>query len=389
VPPILLQDVGTDHQHDRALRTTAEWRRTGDKVTSFVRAAWFNEELWWYGSGADSAAYSRSRTLVTEGEMRFRRGESHLFGIGVHGTFAEAVADGYSAGRRQDRAALFASYRFRPRGGRFTGTASIHQEMADGSPVPFTWSAGGEYRLRPALTAKTNVSRLFRLPTLNDLYWTPGGDPDLLPESGYGGELGVALKYGSGERFGVEAELTTYQRTMDNWIIWLPAGSYWSPQNLMQVWSRGIEFRGEATGRVGQVQVTVGVMTNYTVSTNERAKSANDASVDKQLIYVPMYSGHARLGLAYKELSITGLTSYTGYRYTSTDNRSYLEPYWLSNAWLAYRLRPMKRYTVSLQAQCNNIFAAEYQVMLNRPMPLRSYQLGISVRFRGTPTQTS
>lgn len=381
VPPTLVQDESTDHQHDRALRTTAQWQRTGDKATSQVRAAWFNEELWWYGEGTDSAAYSSWNTVIAEGELRFRKGERHLFGVGLHGTLADAATDGYRTGRRQDRAALFASYRYRTLDHRLIGTASVRQEMTDGGLVPFTWSLGAEYRLLPWLVGKANASRLFRLPTLNDLYWTPGGDSDLLPESGHSGELGLAMKRDLLPGLQLEAELTGYRRIMDNWIIWLPAGNYWSPQNLMLVRSRGIEFRGELAKQVDQVKITLGMLTNYAVSTNERAKTASDASVGKQLIYVPMYSGGGGLGLTWGAFTMGADVHYTGYRYTSTDNRQFLSPYTLVNASASWRFHAGRKCLLSLTAEGFNLLDEQYQAMLNRPMPLRHFQLGIRMHF--------
>lgn len=381
VPPTLVQDESTDHQHDRALRTTAQWQRVGDKATGQVRAAWFNEELWWYGEGTDSAAYSRLNTVIAEGEMRFRKGERHLFGIGLHGTMAAAATDGYPAGRHQDRAALFASYRFRTTDRRFIASASARQEMADGGRVPFTWSVGSGYHLLPWLTAKANASRLFRMPTLNDLYWTPGGDPRLLPESGYGGELGLAAGRDFRRGWNMQAELTGYRRKMENWIIWLPAGSYWSPQNLMEVWSRGVEFRGEVARQLDQVSITLGAMTNYVVSTNERTKTAGDASVGKQLIYVPMYSGAATLEVAWRNFAIGGAMHYTGYRYTSTDNRQFLPPYTLLDAHASWRFHAGQKCLLSLTAEGFNLLDEQYQAMLNRPMPMRHFQIGVRMHF--------
>ena len=381
VPPTPVQGAGSDHQHDRALRATSEWRRTGNKATSFVRGAWFDEELWWYGQGADSAAYSRARTAIAEGEMRMRAGERHLFGAGLHGTYTAAGSDGYREGRSQDRGALFASYRFRSIGRRFLATAAVRQEWADGVPVPFTWSLGGEYRFLRLFTAKANASRLYRLPTLNDLYWIPGGNPELLAEQGYAGELGLLARHAGRKGTTLEAGITGYRRVMDNWIIWLPAGNYWSPQNLMEVWSRGIEFHGEAGWRMGRTRATVGVMTSYARSTNERPKTANDASVGKQLIYVPMYSGGARAGMEWRSWRAELDAHYTGYRYISTDNRQFLDPYTLVGASLSWSIRAGRGCMLSVLLQGANLLDASYQVMLNRPMPPRHFRAGIRMQF--------
>ncbi|MDZ7776138.1 MAG: TonB-dependent receptor [Bacteroidales bacterium] len=90
---------------------------------------------------------------------------------------------------------------------------------------------------------KGNVSRNYRLPTLNDLYWQPGGDPELLPERGFTLETG--LKYLSQKRNGWHggAEITWFRNDISNWIAWQPDGimSYWTPKNITEVLSQGIE----------------------------------------------------------------------------------------------------------------------------------------------------
>ncbi len=381
IPPTLLQTNSTDHQQDRSLRATSEWQRSGEKVTSFVRAAWFDEQLWWHGPSTDNAAFSRSRSVIAEAEMRIRPKERQLLAIGLNNNFAEALSDGYPERPMQNRAALFASYRFTTKDRRSVTTASLRQEMVAQELVPFTWSLGSAYTLRKGLTAKVNLARVYRIPTLNDLYWQPGGNLDLLPESGYSGEVGLAAKTVTAKAVSFSGEATWFQRTMDNWIIWLPTGAYWSPQNLMNVWSRGVELRGGLAWRVKGTTIKLDVMTDYVVSTNEHAKSANDASVGKQLIYVPTYSGHGTLSVGWKNLTVTGSAHYTGYRYTSTDNREFLEPYLLMNAAISYRLASGTKYVLGLTAQGFNLLDEPYQVMMNRPMPLRNYQVGIDLRF--------
>ena len=125
----------------------------------------------------------------------------------------------------------------------------------------------------------------------------------------------------------------------------------------MNVWSRGIEARGEIVVRVQQTTLKFGLMSNYVLSTNQVAKSVNDASVDKQLIYVPIYSGSGKLSLIHKSFTATIGTTYTGYRYTSTDNIEFLDPYWLTNASLAYNMPLRGKNLISLSVQGFNLFA--------------------------------
>lgn len=379
IPPTRLQAFSTAYQLDGSHRLMADWKHDRTRWGTTVRGGWFDERLDWYASQDAANALSRSQLWVAEGEFRYRPRGAHTVDLGLNHTHARARADGYPQESTQDRSAAFLLYRYRPQG-RFTGSASARQEWLAGNAVPFTGSLGAEYRLRPWVTLKAQAARLYRIPTLNDLYWNPGGNPDLLPESGYSGDLGMVLQR-IVKRFTLHSEITWFNRTMDNWIIWLPGPAFWSPRNIMQVWSRGVEIDSEIAWKSGTTTIKLGVMTNHVVSTNEVAKSRYDDSVDKQLIYVPMYSGNGRLGVVRGRGSFHVSTTYTGYRYTSTDNREFLDPYWLLNASASVRVIRKARWQADVFAHANNILNTRYEIMLSRPMPLRNYQVGIRFHF--------
>jgi iron complex outermembrane receptor protein len=382
IPPTMLQASSAAKQQDASYRVTSEWQRTGAKVKTSVRAAYFDEQLRWFAFADELSSLSRSQNVIAEAEAKVHLTADQTINVGVNNTFAQAVSDGYPDRPQQNRTALFGSYQLNALRKRLLSTLSARQELIGAKLVPFTFSLGSEYVCTNWLTTKANVSKVYRVPTFNDLYWKPGGNPELLPESGFSGDVGLAAKWvPTGKRYTLTAEVTAFHRRIENWIIWLPGPSYWSPQNIMNVWSRGIESRSEVGVRMRKALVKVGVMTNYVVSTNEQAKTMNDASVGKQLIYVPMYSGSAKLSIMYKAFSATYMMTYTGYRYTSTDNRQFLEPYTLANAAIAYELKPGRRYKVSLLAQAFNLFDEAYEVMLSRPMPLSNYQFGVRVNF--------
>lgn len=390
IPPTMHQSISTAKQRDGTHRITGGWHRTGDRTEFEARAAWLDEDLLWYPFGTD-AVQSRSRTAIAEAEVRHRIAQRHTIGAGVNTTHARAVSDGYPDEPRQDRTALFLAYRYRSSNDRVRHSLSARQEVMDGTFVPLTASIGSEFALTERIHLRGTAAKVYRIPTFNDLFWVPGGDRDLLPESGYSGEVGVDVQHMFKDvRF--KGEATVFSRTLDNWIMWMPGPAYWTPQNVMQVWSRGVETRAELTVPVQRTSVTLAILTNHAVSTNQVAKSPNDASVDKQLIYVPMYSGHGRITVQRGPFSATVQMSYTGYRYTSTDNRAYLEPFTLGSAWATYTLRPGKRCTLAFEAQGNNLFDSVYQTIAYRPMPLRNYRVGLRMYFNAAraekhPTQ--
>ena len=148
----------------------------------------------------------------------------------------------------------------------------------------------------------------------------------------------------------------------------------------MNVWSRGMETNSMLSIKINKAKISFSVLTNYVVSTNQQVKTANDASIDKQLIYVPMYSGNAKIGIEYKGFAFSYRHNYTGYRYTSTDNTQYLPPFYLGSFYLSYKMQH-KNAVVNIFIQANNVWNEEYQVMLNRAMPQQNFNAGISFEF--------
>ena len=50
-----------------------------------------------------------------------------------------------------------------------------------------------------------------------------------------------------------------FNRNINNWIIWLPEQTFWTPQNLMQVWSRGLETRSELNYSINDFNLKLGL----------------------------------------------------------------------------------------------------------------------------------
>lgn len=390
IPPIMLQQAGNSAQQDESYRFTSEWHRTGNIISQIVRAAYFNEALQYNNLLSNIATLSHSQTVIAETETRIKVNENNMINIGFNNTFAEAVSyntllqsefEGYQGTPSRNRFAAFTSYTFTSRSNKFRSTVSARQEFIQHGQKPFTYSWGAEYSFVKWFSAKMLISKVYRVPTFNDLYWFPGGNPNLLPESGYCEEAGLNLNTNLfNSKVQLSLEPTVFNRVMDNWIIWLPGQSFPRPKNIMKVWSRGMETKSELALLLSKLKFGISVYTNYVVSTCEQSGIQNDASLGKQIIYVPMYTGHARFWVEYKKISVAWTQSYTGYRYTSTDNKEYLPPYMLSGIYGSYKVS-VGYYLFSIYAHVNNFFNEQYQILLNHAMPMINYRFGISIQF--------
>src|SRR5699024_6275056 len=99
---------------------------------------------------------------------------------------------------------------------------------------------------RGNVVAKASVSRNFRFPTLNDLYFLPGGNPDLKNETGVQYEAGLSFAAGKEGSWSLSGSASWYDQRIDDWILWLPTTKgFFSPVNIKKVHAYGVEVRAD------------------------------------------------------------------------------------------------------------------------------------------------
>jgi iron complex outermembrane receptor protein len=378
IPSVIGSDKGFTSIKNNFCRLSSEWQKVGDKVNYFIRAAYFNEKLN-YDSAAIDVSKTYFKTFISEAESKISISKNSLFNIGINNTYNQASSNGYE-NKNQNRTSFFASYKIHNSKDSWKGLISIRKEFIKGRILPFTPAFGFEGLISKGLSVKGNMSRNYRVPTFNDLYWTPGGNPDLKPESGWSEEISIIARP-KVRSINSELVLTVFNSYLNNWIIWYPsAGSVWTPENIQKVWSRGLESSVKFQKEVGQFKFQLSFLYSYVLSTNQKTTSANDQSLNKQLIFVPIYSGQGSLSLSVKNYHVSYIHTYTGNRFTTTDNTGYIQGYQLGNL-IVNKTFLMNRIRCNLNARINNIWNKSYQTIPGQAMPLRYYELGLSIFF--------
>ncbi len=373
IPPSMVQNSASDNQKDESYRLSGEWQYQKRRWTCFVRSAYFDERFNY------NRLHSKSSTLIVESEAKYCV-KNQCVNIGLNNTYATAIADNYANHPFQNRTAFFVSYKISALKNKLMFTASVREELMNGKALPFTYSAGSDVEIKKWLSAKVSFSKLYRVATLNDLYWAPGGNLNLKPEEGFSQDASLKLHLDRKEKLALCIDGTLFNRNTSNQIVWLPSNGFWTPQNMVDVWSRGVETSSKFKVQSSKLKIQFSLLTNYVLATNQVSKSENDASVGKQLIYVPRYNAHAKIQLEYKAFVLNYTHSYTGYRFTSTDNSQYLSPFYVANIYLAKSMKFKKHY-LSVFLQIDNLFNNQYQVVSVRAMPMRYYQCGLSIQI--------
>jgi vitamin B12 transporter len=241
---------------------------------------------------------------------------------------------------------------------------SIRNEQTNLYKSPFLYSFGTRTQLCRWYSFNVNVSKNYRVPTFNDLFWKGLGNKNLQPEQSLQGEVGHEFAF---KTFTIKA--TTYYNKISNLIRWTPKQGIWRPENLDLVTTYGAEISVNCTKKIKNHSISNQFVGAYTISRDEKLK--------KQLIYVPFYKLNHNLHYTYKKIEFQFQNMHTGSVYTTSDNLNYLNNYLVSNAGLYYLTN--KKYQIKIGLQALNLLNKEYQITENRPMPGRNFNININL----------
>ncbi len=236
------------------------------------------------------------------------------------------------------------------------------------------------------LVLKASVARNYRYPTLNDLYFQPGGNPDLRPEKGFTYDSGLEWDIRH-RRFGLRGSLTAFDSYITDWILWTPnTKGYWQPANEKKVHNYGVETMLEGDYRISRdwrAEATVNYAYTPSINRGEGA-SGNDASHGKQLCYVPRHSANVCARIHWSDWTLQYKWMHYSERFTTTSNEvdyitGRLKPYFMSDISLEKRFR-WQRLHASVKAAVNNLLDTDYVTVLSRPMAGRNFEIFIQLR---------
>ena len=78
---------------------------------------------------------------------------------------------------------------------KFKYNLSLRAGASSAYDIPVIYSLDARYLVTSSFSVRGAFSTNYRLPTFNDLYWEPGGNPDLKPEFSSSGEIGFDFQY--------------------------------------------------------------------------------------------------------------------------------------------------------------------------------------------------
>lgn len=235
------------------------------------------------------------------------------------------------------------------------------------------------------LNLRAFYKRIFRMPTLNDLYYTFIGNIDLEPE--YTNQYNLGLTYAKewGDRWlrRLEVQADVYYNEVENKIVAMPTSNFfrWTMVNLGKVEIRGIDLALQTAWQWGKNWYLTGRV-NYTYQKAQDFTDPTDAYYGGQIPYIPWHSGSAVLNLNWREWEMNYSFIYTGERYSSRANIpvNYVLP-WYTSDFSVSRTQHWGKGDLKLTLEVNNLFNQQYEVVICYPMPGTNFKAIVQYAF--------
>jgi iron complex outermembrane receptor protein len=361
-----------DQQEDQSVRAVLDYYHFG------------KNSIWNLKTGLvkDNQVFNKSlnqtRQYFVSGDWDQTFSEKWNTKLGIRFTLSKGKLSTYTAD--DSRVELYQSTTFHPNQ-KLELSLNLRQLVYAGIFAPFTPNLGMNWvfwkSASQKVVLKSSLGKGFKVPTLNDRFWEPGGNPQLLPEESVSGEIGII--WSKSGKISWSNELTYYRMNVDNWIIWLPKGSFWSPTNIKKVNNRGIEYQGNLSGTLHSWSWSLNASYTYSKATTQKGIDENDQSVGKQLPYTPQHQANAKIQVTKSAFSGFVSTYYVGQRSVTADNPRMMPSYQLFNLGARYDQLSIGKLQIPVTFQVNNLLNTDYQVLYLRAMPGISYQFNLTI----------
>ncbi len=251
------------------------------------------------------------------------------------------------------------------------------------------WTPAGAISYRPfddiGLSFRALYKRIFRMPTLNDLYYTFIGNAYLEPE--YTDQYDIGATY---EKMfdglwlkQLELQADVYYNKVKNKIVATPTSNFfrWTMVNLGKVEIRGIDLSLQTAWQAGR-EVTLYGRLNYTYQKAQDFTDPDSEFYGGQIPYIPWHSGSAVLNINWRSWEANYSFIYTGERYSSQANLPVnYQPSWYTSDCSVSKRQRIRSNELKLTLEVNNLLNQQYEVVACYPMPGINFKFIIQYMF--------
>ncbi len=380
IPPLMTQSLQTASLKDSLLNAMVQYKKlVGKNLGVQIKTAWLGNHQHYTDSLARIDAIYKWQTLYQEATATAALSSSVLMQTGLVYSHSRLQFREYGNPKHLEQYSFFNTMRIEK--SRWIITAGIRNVYRNKTFFPWNVHAGSTFHYTRQIRLRCRLHSSYQFPTANDLYWKPGGNPDLMPEHTLGAEAGTDLMLLKNLRF----SMTFYRNHIRHWIQWVPSVSgIYTPENISRVLAQGTESSLDIPVTIGKLSLALSGSCVYNYSVMRASEQpASDEMINKQLIYIPRYAARASALISYGLFSFWLHYHYTGVRYTTADHSFYLPAYHLLHVAVQSQFR-FKTWLVQPYLRAGNLLDTSYQSVAWRAMPGRHFTAGVLVRFHSS-----
>jgi len=375
--PSRIGSTSYEFQKDSVFNVFAAYKKVASRWGLQIKGAMFrNEQLYRQKGAGQSDIFSinsKIRSCRFFGDVNFRYYFNPEFSLdaGVVGARITADVSAFGERKAENGLALFGGIRYTKK--LLSWQAEMRKEWNSSFHSGILPSFGMVWKVVPRKwSVRANVSEKFRKPTFNDLYWIPGGNAALKPETGFSVDGGSSIVLFQPSKTQVTGDFDLYWSKVNNMIVWRPAGAYWSAENYSHVGSYGMDAKIILDARVRRWNYHSSLLVMLNRST-EKTESGN-----KAMLYAP------RIITSFENLVTTGIFNFTIWHHFFADRfydeNSLLDPFQTFDFRAGARIQRGKE-TIGMQFTLYNLTGTTYEMVRLYPMPGRNWMVTLSYSF--------
>lgn len=366
----LLSEFSTPTKYDtQTFRSLLGWKLRENKLSNEFRVGYLTDDYQYFSNSgrADSKSGGSAGQYILKTDFNYQLNTNSSVNAIIEYNYLTSESfktNRLPANRNQGSIAVL--YRNNDFKNLFL-EAGAKKDFVQNFSSPYLFSAGIEYLPADWYQLKLNLSKNFRAPSFNDLYWVQGGNLNLKAETSHQAELSQILR-SKHWKFSV----TSYFMDIKDMIRWLPniTGMY-EATNTDWVQSWGVEAQIGYDYKSKNHQVKTNLSYAYTKSTDQKLK--------KQLPYVPFHNLNGNISYRYKtyEILLQGIWNGKVYSDSEESEKLALESFAVFNAGVFIEvIRGAK-----LGVKINNLTDQIYRTVYGYYMPKRNFSVHLNLNF--------
>lgn len=381
LPVIITMANKNETQDDKNLRTFIKWQHTRSRFYLNISTALFDDRL--YYNNPTDRIYSDIHTIsfnMLNSNFNYNLNKNINISGGTNSVNNTAYIDFYKARQTEMRTDCFAGITYNNKKADLTIALLIRQAFIENYNVPFTPSLGAELKIYKNISAKINISKNYRVPTMNEKFWVPGGNKNLIPETSFNSEATIVYATKNTKNLNIDILATIYRSSVDNWIAWIAnENSVPTAVNYQKVLSRGVEAETRMNWKVNN-NYKISLSGGYNITNADRINNLNTIGnkIYTQLMYVPLSNSFFTAILFYKQTNLSVNYLFVGRRFINEEESKYLIPYHITNLSLSQTFS-IKNNSFKIRLNINNIFNQDYYVLNWQPMPGINYVIALNM----------